>query len=156
MSSKGKASAVLILAAVFLCGSLCGVGGTFYYLKKKRQNWAQHGPRDVYRVQADKMFARLDKALDLSDEQKVAIKKEIGIFSDAAKQLHKDMRPKLRELMSVRTQAIRNHLSPEQIEKFAAMRKRQWDRDRERREKKNGKPAEQKAAETSAETVTGN
>ncbi len=146
MSSRSKVSALLILLAIFACGALFGVGGSFYYLKKKRQQWSERGPRDMYRVQAEKMLARMERSLDLSEEQKIAIKAELDVFSQSMKQLHQDMRPQFRELMSQRTKSIQSHLTPEQSEKFREMRKRHRERNGERKDQKKAEEATSSAA----------
>ena len=140
MKPKGKASAILILAAIFACGALCGVGGSFYYLKKQRQQFAQRAQWDMmYRAQANRVLDRLTRMLELTDEQQAAIKEEIDPFTEEMKQLHRDMRLQARELMGQRSKAIQSHLTPEQLEKFKEMRHKHRDREKMRRD---GKPKE--------------
>ena len=134
MSEKSKLSAVVILAVVFTIGGLFGVGGTVYYLKQTRENRvdrsarAERSPRDIYRVQVDRMMERLEKSLSLSEEQIPLVRAEVTKFGNAMMEVHEAMRPQFHALMEERTLAIEKHLDEEQLAAFREDRKRHRER----------------------------
>lgn len=141
---KGKFGALAILAVIFSIGTLFGVGGSFYYMKQKRGHHPDRGDRnmrDVYRVGVDRMASRLDRVLDLSDEQSPLVKAEIEKFAAAMRDVHESMEPRFEALMRERSAAIEQHLTPEQLEAFQEHRKKRREgreREKARRDGKEG------------------
>jgi len=115
MSEKSKFSAVVILAVVFTIGGLFGVGGTVAYLKQTRENRGdrsartERSPRDIYRVQVDRMMERLEKSLSLTESQVPLVRAEVAKFGDAMLEVHESMRPRFHALMEERSLAIESH-----------------------------------------------
>lgn len=136
MSEKNKFGAVVILAIVFAIGGLFGVGGTIYYIKQShgdrrdRISRSERTNRDIYRVQVDRMTARLEKSLKLSEEQVPLIRAEIQKFGNAMQEVHESMQPQFRALMEERSIAIERHLTEEQLAAFREDRKRHRERAR--------------------------
>jgi len=134
MSEKSKFGAVVILAIVFAIGGLFGVGGTIFYLKKThgdrgdRISRSERTTRDIYRVQVDRMTARLEKSLKLTDSQVPLIRAEIQKFANAMQEVHESMRPQFHALMEERSIAIERHLTEEQLAAFREDRKRHRER----------------------------
>ena len=145
MSEKSKFSAVVILAVVFTIGGLVGVGGTVAYLKQTRENRGdrsartERSPRDIYRVQVDRMMERLEKSLSLTESQVPLVRAEVAKFGDAMLEVHESMRPRFHALMEERSLAIESHLNEEQLAAFREDRKKHRDRSKAIREgRKNG------------------
>lgn len=145
MSEKSKFSAVVILAVVFTIGGLFGVGGTVAYLKQTRGNRGdrsartERSPRDIYRVQVDRMMERLEKSLSLTEGQVPLVRAEVTKFGDAMLEVHDSMRPRFHALMEERSLAIESHLNEEQLAAFREDRKRHRSRSKAIREgRKNG------------------
>ena len=134
MSEKTKFGAIVILLVVFAIGSLCGVGSTIFYLKQANDR-PHRTPRDIYRVQVDRMTSRLERSLDLTDDQVPLVRQEIAKFGEAMKELNKSMEPEFRALMDKRAMAIEQHLTDEQLPVFRENRKQHQMRERSRREK---------------------
>jgi hypothetical protein len=134
MSEKTKFGAILVLAVVFAIGGLCGVGGTIFYLKQAHDR-PHRSHRDIYRLQVDRMTARLERSLELTEEQIPLVRQEIAKFGEALKQLNESMEPEFRALMDKRAIAIEQHLTEEQLPKFRENRKEHQLREKARREK---------------------
>ncbi|HCR28876.1 MAG TPA: hypothetical protein DIV79_02510 [Opitutae bacterium] len=134
MSEKTKFGAIVILAVVFAIGGLCGVGGTIFYLKQAHDR-PHRTPRDIYRVQVDRMTSRLERSLDLNEDQIPLVRQEIAKFGEAMKELNQSMEPEFRALMDKRAIAIEQHLTDEQLPVFRENRKQHQMREKARREK---------------------
>ena len=145
MSEKSKFSALVILAVVFTIGGLFGVGGTVAYLKQTRGNrgdrsaHTERSPRDIYRVQVDRMMERLEKSLSLTESQVPLVRAEVTKFGDVMLEVHESMRQRFLALMEERSLAIERHLNEEQLAVFREEHKKHRDRDKAIRERrKNG------------------
>ena len=145
MSEKSKFSALVILAVVFTIGGLFGVGGTVAYLKQTRGNRGdrsartERSPRDIYRVQVDRMMERLEKSLSLTESQVPLVRAEVTKFGDVMLEVHESMRQRFLALMEERSLAIERHLNEEQLAAFREDQKKRRDRDKAIRERrKNG------------------
>ena len=134
MSEKSKFGAIFILLVVFVIGSLFGIGSTIFYLKQAHDR-PHRTPRDVYRVQVDRMTSRLERSLELTEDQVPLIRQEIAKFGEAMRELNQSMEPEFRALMGKRVIAIEQHLSEEQLHVFRENRKQYQMRDKARREK---------------------
>ncbi len=152
MSEKSKFGAVLILGIIFAIGAFSGVGGTVYYLKQShgkrsdRGSSSQRSPRDIYRVQVDRMTERLEKSLNLTDEQVPLIRAEITKFGNAMMEVHESMRPQFHALMEERTVAIEQHLSEEQLTAFRADKKKHRERVKSHRDRESQKTEKREGA----------
>lgn len=141
MKQKSKFGALAILAVIFSIGALSGVGGTVYYLTQQRGSWHQRSERparDIYRVQVDRMTARLERSLELSEAQIPLIRSEIEKFGDAMRSVHEEMKPQFDALMQEQALAIEQHLSPEQLEAFREQRRQRRERSKGWREGEGG------------------
>ena len=145
MSEKSKFSALVILAVVFTIGGLFGVGGTVAYLKQTRGNRGdrsahiERSPRDIYRVQVDRMMERLEKSLSLTEIQVPLVRAEVTKFGDVMLEVHESMRQRFHGLIEERSHAIERHLNEEQLAAFREDRKKHRDREKAIREwRKNG------------------
>ncbi|MEC7905789.1 MAG: ABC transporter permease [Verrucomicrobiota bacterium] len=134
MSEKSKFGAIFILLIVFAIGSLFGIGSTIFYLKQAHDR-PHRTPRDIYRVQVDRMTSRLERSLELTEDQVPLVRQEIAKFGEAMKELNKSMMPEFRALMDERAIAIEQHLSQEQLPVFRENRKQHQIREKARREK---------------------
>ena len=134
MSEKSKFGAIFILLVVFVIGSLFGIGSTIFYLKQAHER-PQRTPRDIYRVQVDRMTSRLERSLELTEDQVPLIRQEIAKFGEAMRELNQSMEPEFRALMEKRVIAIEQHLSEEQLPVFRENRKQYQMRDKARHEK---------------------
>ena len=134
MSEKSKFGAIFILLVVFVIGSLFGIGSTIFYLKQAHER-PHRTPRDIYRVQVDRMTSRLERSLELTEDQVPLIRQEIAKFGEAMRELNQSMEPEFRALMGERVIAIEQHLSEEQLLVFRENRKQYQMRDKARREK---------------------
>ncbi len=141
MSERKTFGAILILGSVFLIGGVFGFGGTVFYLKQTRDSrhergdrFEQRSPRDVYRVQVDRMTSRLERSLDLNEEQIPLVRAEIEKFGNAMRQVHEDMKPQFDALMHERSLAIEQHLNEEQQNAFREQRKQHRERSKAKRE----------------------
>lgn len=134
MSEKSKFGAIFILLVVFVIGSLFGIGSTIFYLKQAHKR-PHMTPRDIYRVQVDRMTSRLERSLELTEDQVPLIRQEIAKFGEAMRELNQSMEPEFRALMDKRVIAIEQHLSEEQLPVFRENRKQYQMRDKARREK---------------------
>lgn len=140
---KGKFGALAILAVIFTIGALFGVGGSFYYMKERRDRPDRNdrNMRDVYRVSVDRMANRLERSLELTDEQMPLVKGEIEKFAAAMREVHQSMEPRFEALMRERSTAIEQHLTEEQLETFREQRKQRrehHERIKEKREAEHG------------------
>lgn len=141
MSQSSKFGVLAILAVIFSIGALSGVGGTVYYLKQKqghRSPYSDRSVRDIYRVQVDRMTARLEDSLGLSEAQVPLIRAEIEKFGNAMRSVHEAMKPQFGALMQERSIAIEQHLSPEQLEAFREQRRQHLERSKKTRRDKDG------------------
>ncbi len=134
MSEKSKLGAIFILLVVFVIGSLCGIGSTIFYLKQAHDR-PHRTPRDVYRVQVDRMTSRMERSLELTEDQLPLVRQEIVEFGEAMKELNQSMEPEFRALMDERAIAIEQHLTEEQLTIFRENRKQHQIREEARREK---------------------
>ena len=134
MSEKSKFGAIFILLVVFVIGSFFGIGSTIFYLKQAHER-PHRTPRDIYRVQVDRMTSRLERSLELTKDQVPLIRQEIAKFGEAMRELNQSMEPEFRALMGERVIAIEQHLSEEQLLVFRENRKQYQMRDKARREK---------------------
>ena len=142
MSEKSKLGAIFILLVVFVIGSLCGIGSTIFYLKQAHDR-PHRTPRDVYRVQVDRMTSRLERSLKLTEDQVPLIRQEIAKFGEAMRELNQSMEPEFRALMDKRVIAIEQHLSEEQLPVFRENRKQyqMWYKGRREKEREGQKPS---------------
>ena len=134
MSEKSKSGAIFILLVVFAIGSLCGVGSTIFYLKQANDR-PHRTPRDIYRVQVDRMTSRLERSLELTEDQVPLVRQEIAKFGEAMKELNRSMEPEFRALMDKRAIAIEQHLNDEQLPAYRELREQHQMREKARREK---------------------
>lgn len=134
MSEKSKFGAIFILLVVFAIGSLCGIGSTIFYLRQAHDH-PHRTPRDIYRVQVDRMTSRLERFLELTEDQVPLVRQEIAKFGEAMKELNQSMEPEFRALMEERAIAIEQHLTEEQLPVFRENRKQHQMREKARREK---------------------
>lgn len=137
MSEKKKFGAVVILAIVFTIGGLFGIGGTVLYLKQSHERRiarTERTPRDIYRVQVDRMMERLERSLKLSEEQIPLVRAEVTKFGSAMLEVHETMRPQFHALMEERSIAIERHLNKEQLATFREDRKKHRERGKSNRE----------------------
>ena len=81
------------------------------------------------------MTSRLERSLELTEDQVPLVRQEIAKFAEALKQLHESMEPEFRALMDKRAIAIEQHLTEEQLPKFRENRKQHQMREKARREK---------------------
>ena len=95
MSEKSKFGAIFILLVVFAIGSLCGIGSTIFYLRQAHDH-PHRTPRDIYRVQVDRMTSRLERFLELTEDQVPLVRQEIAKFGEAMKELNQSMEPEFR------------------------------------------------------------
>ena len=137
---KGKFGALAILAVIFSIGALFGVGGSFYYMKERRDrpDRNERNMRDVYRVSVDRMAHRLERSLDLTDDQLPLVKAEIEKFAAAMREVHQSMEPRFESLMRERSLAIEKHLTEEQLEVFREQRKQRREHHEKIKSKRDG------------------
>ena len=81
------------------------------------------------------MTSRLERSLELTEDQVPLIRQEIAKFGEAMRELNQSMEPEFRALMEKRVIAIEQHLSEEQLPVFRENRKQYQMRDKARREK---------------------
>jgi Spy/CpxP family protein refolding chaperone len=108
-----KPAAVLAVVAIFLAGAAVGsLGAHLVYAKRMAQHpaplWFLDGPP----------LRHLERRLDLSDEQRLAILEVIRDSRRRGEELRRQVHPQLRELHDGTQQRIREILTPEQEKIF--------------------------------------
>lgn len=123
-SRTSQTKARLIVLTIFVIGFAAGALSMNLY-----ERFSSQGPdKDGSRHGSNYVLTKMDRNLDLSDEQE----KEVGAILEEAKQqyneIKKDMQPRIKEyeprLESVRLQSrdrIRAVLKPDQLPKFEEM-----------------------------------
>jgi Spy/CpxP family protein refolding chaperone len=111
--------AVAAVLALFLVGIGVGILGTHLYLLHAR------GPADGPAPGAARFHARMERALDLTEEQKRQVRAILRDSRREADALHREMLPRVRAHMEATADRIREVLTPEQRERFDEFRRRQ-------------------------------
>lgn len=137
MNVKKKWIAGIILLCILISGIAMGSAGTLLVLKKRLP------PRppvaSVFGLKKDHyvdfVVKRMTRTLELSNEQSVAIKKEMKLLAQSFRSLHAKTGEEMDRIMKKGHLAIRTHLSQEQIKKFEAEIARKHLRRKERHRK---------------------
>ena len=108
--------AAVVVAAAFVAGVLVGVAGAHFFL-------LHHRPRVPHRA-AHFMVERLDRRLDLSDEQEKKIEAIIQRRHERMNAIWSESRPRVRAEIEAANAEIAQVLSPEQRTKFEALKMR--------------------------------
>ena len=114
-----RATAFAAVLAIFLLGIAAGLlGGHLFYARLLAR---PGGPPEL----GSRHFARhLERALELSDEQKVEIEQVLADTRETSQKFRREMEPRVRELLESTRDEIEKVLTPEQLEKFEELRKK--------------------------------
>jgi hypothetical protein len=120
MNAKKKWIASFILSSVLIFGVAVGSVGTLIFLGGKI---AEHRPVDpVFNLKKDHyiefVMKRMDHELHLSEEQRVAIRKEMQLTAKEFRELHGLTGKKMYEIIQKGQDKIKAYLTPEQIKEF--------------------------------------
>jgi hypothetical protein len=106
---------------IFFSGVVIGgVGGMIMTGKMIRSTL--HGDRDKM---AKHVVRRIGRKLDLNEEQRAAAYKIVSEALSRAHSLHREVRPRFKEIVSTAVTNLHEHLTPEQREKLDKMH-RHW------------------------------
>ena len=128
MMNLSKFKALLVIAVVFLLGALAGAALSRTVLRSISDRGPHHHSRGPF-------IEKLQKRLDLSDEQRTQIQAILDESHQQFGKLHKSVKPQFETIRQQMSERIRNELNPDQVRKFAAMRA-EYEQRKARREKK--------------------
>lgn len=121
--TKARLRAALLLAITFVAGVVLGVAGDRFSLLRQHRMV----PRGGYHFATDRILARLDRELALTDEQRAKVEQILERRSKAIEAIWAPVQPELRREMARGNDEIAAILTPEQKAKFARLRER-WKR----------------------------
>ncbi|MEM9158327.1 MAG: hypothetical protein AAGB46_04700 [Verrucomicrobiota bacterium] len=130
MSGKSKLTPLIVLVVVFAVGALAGVGGTLQYMDGKRAErrakWMAEEEKERSLTGIDRFLYRIGRDLQMSEAQVAAIKADVAFMSsfEEVRGLNDEFRPKIREVFDRRMDALKSHLTEEQVEKMSRIRER--------------------------------
>lgn len=115
--TKTKTVAALLIAAAFVVGVLAGVAGDRVWTLR-------HGQRRGGRVSTSRIADRLERELNLSPQQKTAVRTILDRHRTQIDLLMRNVRPQVRQEVDASNREIETVLTPEQRAKFEEIRKR--------------------------------
>ena len=119
-----RSLAFVYVVGLFLLGIL--IGGMAIHLHYARQfpPLGMHGPGRGPGGSMRSFSGRLERLLDLTDEQKRLIDEIVAQSRTQAEAFHEEMLPRVREHMQRTHESILEVLTPEQRERFEELRSR--------------------------------
>jgi len=108
--------AYLYFALIFVFGVVVGGGGTYYYV------WHAGLLRRAFN--RERAVAHLESALSLSDGQISQLRQILGDYDRKYSDLQKQVEPQFNTLHEQTRDRIRQILTPEQLQKFNAIARR--------------------------------
>ena len=112
--------ALVALAGLFVLGVVSGgLGAHLYYAR------ALDRPPDPPPFFGGPVGPRLERHLELTAEQRQQLGEILDQSHREAEALRRDLAPRMREVMERSEQRIRELLTPEQLERFEELRRRQ-------------------------------
>jgi len=121
-------AAVVVAVVAFIAGVLVGVAGDHLYLIHSGRLF----PRHAGRFAADRMADHLDRALELTPQQKAQVLQIIERHRAKIDAAMSNVRPQVRQELDATNNEIDRILTPEQRTKFADLRMRMAARRRDR------------------------
>lgn len=118
-----RGTALAAVFAIFLVGLAGGVAGTRLFYSQKLEAKSERVP-----FLAPHYMGRLDKALDLTPEQRRAVDRILEETHREAEVLRREVRPRIHELMEGAQEKIKEVLTPEQRRRFEELpvHRRRW------------------------------
>ena len=104
----------LAVMVVFLSGLIIGGLGGMTLAKYHIKQMIRQGPKEMHHM----VLRYLNRELDLSEEQKRAVKKVMAGVQKSAVELQKQYRPQMKKMMDTALDEIRPLLTPEQQTKL--------------------------------------
>ncbi len=114
-----RASAVLVVLAILIAGFLIGVLATHLFYAQRFEHAGSFSM-----MASDFFAARLERELDLTEEQRDAIGTILDEAHEAAEALRTDIRPRVGRLMMDATERISGVLTDDQQRRFEELRAR--------------------------------
>lgn len=115
-----RITAVAAVAAVFVTGVLAGLaGGHLFYVRRLMH---ADGPP---RFAGERFSRHLERELELTPDQREAVREILRRSHDRAGQLRRETLPRVRSIMEEATAEIEATLTPAQRERFRELRRRQ-------------------------------